>query len=609
MTQHLRSSQFITTYGPGAILEGQGGPKVIPSLEQSGIFNQNRQITDFEITDRNLSDVLLQGAGVVRLPSNAEIGEPDQRWIYNTKRFPTWSLCLRHRPAGILYQKRPGNNFACPKCSPFAGESEAWEQANRQAIRFVRACPDGHLDDVNWIGIIQHATLGCKPDHLKWIGGGGALKNIEIECPVCGKGINLGRAYSTNWPCSGRLPEREQPSGVGSIQIHSPCSKDSRIMQRGAANLRIAEIQSALTIPPRDTPLHRLLEMAMVRAILSTNRIVSKSQLLSLLQNLVTVNLLKQTIIDEITTYDEDTILNAINDTMAGSVPANIYVLRREEFRALKNAASNGHPPVVSPLPGGQTQFEIIQSQVRTIAGPGGHILRITPVNRLRVVMVQTGYRRVPGGDPLNSSVVDCRFHYDGREWYPGVELFGEGVFIDLNTDHHPSNQLSFTGVSANNWMTAWLNPQNYLRPNLPDEERNQLHPAFVWWHTLAHRMINALAIDSGYSSAAVRERVFIDIDHQTGLFDGGILLYTVQPGGDGTLGGMIALVPGFERVLSGALRNLDACSNDPLCGEEQFGPGKYNGAACYACSLVSETSCEYRNMRLDRNVLLQNMP
>ena len=114
MAQHLRRSQFITTYGPGAILEGQDGPKVIPSLDQSGIFNQSRRITDFEITDQRLSQALLQGAGVVRLPSNAEVGETDQRWIYNTKRFPSWSLCLRHGRTGILYQKRPGNNMACP---------------------------------------------------------------------------------------------------------------------------------------------------------------------------------------------------------------------------------------------------------------------------------------------------------------------------------------------------------------------------------------------------------------------------------------------------------------------------------------------------------------
>ena len=608
MTQHLRRSQFITTYGPGAILEGQGGPKIIPSLDQSGIFTQNRQINDFEITDQRLSQALLQGAGVVRLPSNAETGETDQRWLYNTKRFPTWSLCLKHGRRGIIYQKRPNNNIACPLCGAQSSESEAWAQANRQAIRFIRACPDGHLDDVDWVGIIRHSRTNCRPSHLSWIGGGGALRNIEIQCPECSESINLGRAYSTAWPCSGRFPEREQPSGENSGAIRPGCSKEARIMQRGAANLRISEIQSSLTIPPRSTRLHRLLEMAMVRAILAANRPTSKNQLITLLQSLVTVNLLNQTVVDEINSFNEDRILAAINDTITGSLPADLHTLRLEEFRALKEAATNGHPPVQSAQPGGPPQFEIIQNQVRTITTPGGHLLRITPVNRLRVVMVQTGYRRVPGGDPIDSALVDSRFSYDGRNWYPGVELFGEGIFIDLNTANNEQNQLNLVGASAYNWISAWMNPQENLQMIQSPEDRNQLHPAFIWWHTLAHRLINALAVDSGYSSAAVRERVFVDIDSSTGSFDGGILLYTVQPGGDGTLGGLIALVPGFERVIAGALRNLDSCSNDPLCGEEQFGPGKYNGAACYACSLISETSCEHRNMRLDRNLLLQNL-
>ena len=609
MTQHIRRSQFITTYGPGAILEGQDGPKIIPSLDQSGVFTQDRQIAGFEITDQRLSQALLKGAGVVRLPSNAEIGETDQRWIYNTRRFPSWSLCLKHGRAGVLYQKRPNSNKACPLCVDFNSETDAWAQSNRQAIRFVRACPDGHLDDVDWVGITHHKNGNCSPPYLKWIGGGGALRNIDIECPICGERINLGRAYSSAWPCSGRFPEREQPSGPGSSAVRPGCSKEAHIMQRGAANLRISEIQSALTIPPRSTRLHRLLEISLVRAILASNHPTSKAQLIDLLKSLVSVNLLNQIVIDEIAAFDETQILNAINDTIIVTLPANLHILRLEEFHALKDAATNGHPPVQSSQPGGPPQFEIVQSQVRTIPTPGGRMLRITPINRLRVVMVQTGYRRVPGGDPGDSTVVDGRFRYDGRDWYPGVELFGEGIFIDLNIAQKPSNQLSLSGMAANSWFTAWRNPQEHLRMIQSPEDQNQLHPGFVWWHTLAHRLINALAVDSGYSSAAVRERVFIDIDPTDGSFDGGILLYTVQPGGDGTLGGLIALVPSFERVLSGALRNLDACSNDPLCGEEQFGPGKYNGAACYACSLVSETSCEHRNMRLDRNLLLENKP
>jgi hypothetical protein len=223
--------------------------------------------------------------------------------------------------------------------------------------------------------------------------------------------------------------------------------------------------------------------------------------------------------------------------------------------------------------------------------------------------MVQTGYRRVPTGDPLLSSVVDGIYNDGNRNWYPGVELFGEGIFIDLNPEQYSVSHYPLTGEPANTWLNAWSDPDRFNQKILQPEDRDQLHPVFVWWHTFAHRLINALSIDSGYSSAAVRERVYVRIDENTNRTIGGILLYTTQPGGDGTLGGMVALVPEFGRVLRAALRSIDACSNDPLCGEEHFEKGKINGAACYACALVSETSCEHRNMRLDRNLLLNNLP
>ena len=77
-----------------------------------------------------------------------------------------------------------------------------------------------------------------------------------------------------------------------------------------------------------------------------------------------------------------------------------------------------------------------------------------------------------------------------------------------------------------------------------------------VWWHTLSHRLLRALSIDSGYSSAAIRERVYLRME-PGGAARGGLLLYTVQPGGDGTLGGLIGLVPTLDRVLASALRDL----------------------------------------------------
>lgn len=599
MTQSLRRSQFITIYGPGAILEGPEGPRVIPVLARSDLFNQQNRPANFEVTDLRLSQALLNGAGILRLPSNAELNELDSRWIYSTDAFPNWALCVRH---GLLYRKtNHDDSRACPRCNPLSNKFEAWKQVRRQAIRFVRACTAGHLDDVDWVGIIDHHKDDCHPPYLYWRGGGGSLRQIDIVCPNCNAFINLGLAYGRDWRCSGRFPEwgNNRPGN---------CDQPSKIIQRGAANLRISELQTALTIPPRSTPLHRQLEITLVRAILLSQSIQSKQTLLTALQPLVTQSLLRQSVVAQISNYPEKEILAAINDTVAGPLPADAQSLRLEEFNALRYAATYGAPPQQSSRPGDPHQFEVVQAQVQTIiASANGTKLRITPVNRLRVVMVQTGYRRL---DPLNDPV-NCVYDDGQRDWYPGVELFGEGIYIDLAPDNQsnaPVIHYPLSGSAANTWFDAWIDPERYDPRFLP-EIRDQFHPVFIWWHTLAHRLINALSVDSGYSSAAVRERIYIDVDENTGDASGGILLYTVQPGGDGTLGGLIALVPQFQRVLESALRNIDACSNDPLCGEETFAREKYNGAACYACSLISETSCEYRNMRLDRNLLLDNLP
>lgn len=601
----IRRSQFLTTYGPGAILEGVNGPRVILSPELAGIFAGD--LTRFEITDQRLSQGMLDGAGILRLPSNAELGIPETRYIYKTRRFPSWSLCTKH---GILYQKHNmPENVACPQCGEKESKKKAWEQANQQAIRFVRACPAGHLDDVDWVGIIQHLQQNCHPTTLLWRGSG-ALKNITIECPQCHAKANLGVAYSMTYRCLGRFPEKE---GEGTNPQRPGCNEDARIIQRGAANLRIAEIETALVIPKCDTNLHRLLQMSAIRNALAYSGIpVDKSTFIAGLANLVQRKSITQTTLNEIAGYEEPEILKAIREVLNERIPRSTYELRRDEFHALLDAATHGHPPEPPKYPGDVPNFEINQHEVRTINLDGGMQLRVTPVSRLRVLMVQRGYRRIPAGQIAAAQVVDVAFElpFDpGRKWYIGSELYGEGIFIDLNIASYPQNPLLLDDPIAQKWLYAWRNPQDYLGHSFMVNDHHQFHPVFVWWHTFAHRLINALAVDSGYSSAAIRERIYLDVNEQTGEASGGLLLYTAQPGGDGTLGGLIALVPEFERVLGRAFYNLDTCSNDPLCGEEQFGPGKYNGAACYACLLISETSCEHRNMCLDRNLLLESLP
>ncbi len=602
----IRRSQFLTTYGPGAILEGINGPRVILSPEFSGIFSRVDDLTRFEITDQRLSQGLLDGAGILRLPSNAELGESETKPLYQTKRFPSWALCTTHN---ILYHKTQDDERACPKCPPAKDKWEAWRVASRQAIRFVRACPAGHLDDVDWVGIINHSQENCKPSYLFWHGSG-ALKKITIECPACKARINLGVAYSRPWPCSGRFPEKD----AGSDKFRPGCQEESRIIQRGAANLRIPEIASSLVIPQCDTNLHRLLQISTIYTVVlghETRPFNSKQEFIKTLDSLVTRKQLEKETLRQINSYSEEEILIAIGQVIGLEIPKSSYELRRDEFKALLQAAEKGHPPEPPKYPSEVPNFEVQANQVRPHVRWNNLQFRVTPISRLRVVMVQHAYRRIPAGQVTQAQSVSTKFELasaTGRNWYIGSELSGEGIFLDLNLKANVQNSLLLDGSIAQSWWQAWHNPNDYMGHSLISSDKHQFHPLFVWWHTLAHRLINALSVDSGYSSAAIRERIFLDVDEKSGQANGGLLLYTAQPGGDGTLGGLIALVPEFERVLERALRTLDTCSNDPLCSEEKFGIGRYNGTACYACSLVSETSCEHRNMSLDRKLLLEGL-
>lgn len=569
--QGIRPSQFVLTYGVGSILEAPNGPRIIPQYADWGrVFgfpDTPIQLSRFEIKDANVS-ALLGGGRIFRLPTNADLQIPDDQVLFRTKRFPNWALCQEHK---ILYELTPSGTTRCPKCP-------RGKVAQEEAIRFVRACPQGHLDDVDWKGIIHHKKRSCDGTLFDWIERGSTLRDITIKCRKCGSEATLQDIYNGTWACSGRFPESD---------TRELCNERARVILRNASNLRIPVIETALTIPPRTTPLHRLLENPHILPILAAESAWTKGKLLSRLKTAARlIPEINPITIAEIERASEDEILSAINDVMkpleTDLTPKDI---RDREFEALRNAAVHGAPPRPYPQP---TDFEVDKDAVTITPLSPNISLRITPVKRLRVVIAQRGYKRlIRGSSPPR--VVETFYRENQNRWYVGVEIRGEGVFIDLP----PEEDLDlYRSEVAAPWLSEFENKRTYL-----------FHPVFVWWHTLSHRFISALSIDSGYSSASIRERVYIKAD-ENGRILGGVLLYTSQRGGDGSLGGLIALVPQFSRVVSAALRNLNSCSNDPLCSEQNFSPGRFNGAACYACLFLSETSCEFGNFYLDRNLL-----
>jgi hypothetical protein len=596
-SQGLRPSQFITTYGPGAIIETTDGPAVIPCIRDSGLFQgvggRGRvPLTRFEIVEPRLTPQLLgsllpgpvtNGILVFRVPSNAELGLAEKDVGYRTFAFPVWAHCDRHQ---IIYKLTQGSATGCPQCGSLPS-MELTSKARQEAVRFVLACRNGHLDEVPWRDLVaEHKTTACPGRTFSWVGAGGGLKNVELTCLDCKGKANFGKAYGSNWRCTGRMIEDRNRSARN-------CSKRAEITQRLATNLRITEPLSILTIPPTDGAIHRMLLSSGLYAHTVASPVSTKVQLVEMAHRLEARGLLGRAVLQELEGRDEQLLIRALGDIeemTRDQASSSLDEAKDHELRQLQRAAEYGHLGAA----GEAGYFEVDNSDVTRVTSPNGLKFRVTPVKRLRVVTVQLGYRRLTT-DAAESELVESSTYIDGgRMAFPGVAIFGEGLFMDLVDWQGPFPR---TGSVQAAWSVDPARP-----PRLD-------WPIYVWWHTLSHRLITALAVDSGYSAASIRERVYTRLRAAPDPVSGGILLYTSQPGADGSLGGLTAQATRFGQVLDTALYGLNECSNDPICGDSLFEPGKVNGAACYACELISETACEARNRGLDRNLLIETSP
>jgi hypothetical protein len=113
------------------------------------------------------------------------------------------------------------------------------------------------------------------------------------------------------------------------------------------------------------------------------------------------------------------------------------------------------------------------------------------------------------------------------------------------------------------------------------------------------------LTLDCGYSSTALRERLYVEAGNTPMA---GLLVYTATTDDDGTLGGLQREGDPvrIERTIKAAIGAQGWCSSDPLCIEGILaGDEGLSLAACHSCVLSPETSCEEFNRFLDRAMLV----
>ena len=594
--QHLTRSQFILTYGPGAIIESEAGPRLIPSINKgiSTKYLNSNSIEDFKIVDSRLVAVLknLTGkdAGIFTLPTNAGLNIPSYRAIYYTYYFPRWRICYgrkgNHEP--ILY-----GTSSCPECK---------KDDDSSAVRFVSACVNGHMDEVKWSYAVHLKKGGkCEQSYFYWRSQGSSLADITIFCPLCGASTSMQEIYSIDFrPCTARLPEtelrskkaNEKPSITQIERNQGTCDRFMKTLQRQSSALRVADTITLLTIPEYDKSISNVLQRSQVGpaidGILSGSPDISDQEFINALDRMKLISTEAKEIIKR---YIRN---NGIQELIIHFTKLNDHNKQFmdfifEEFESLREGA-----------PRCTDNFNILEP----IHVKSEFSFVIYPIDRLRTVTAQIGYTRTPYTESLNDTtssssnrLISSHIEFGATSWYPGYEGAGEGLFITI--EDHPDQRLF---NKDNPWEKT---PRNYAGTTFGNQywENIPARPMFVWYHTISHALIRALSQYGGYSSSSLRERVYVDRKFQ----NGGILIYTTSPGDDGSMGGLtgIAKETQLKEIIESSINSIRFCSNDPLCYEAKKMGNKVNGAACYSCLFTSETSCEHRNMCLDRHIVI----
>lgn len=600
--QQLRRSQFVTVYGPGSLIEGPQGSRLIPSFKGLRYNCNDAFFKKYELKDIRMSRLLNEedGSGyenhLLEIPSNSS-NDPEEKDItYSTVVFPAWHVCYKRNPAILYYDKI--NDEHCDAYNP--QKCMGCDKENNPNVRFVRACPDGHMDEVFWKGEIHGKDSTCNGNsYYYWKVNGSNLSNIVIECPKCGRYTDMNKIYKNKTRCTGRLPEKEElrgsPIAFTEVYRNQNCEEVMSVVQKQSTSLRLPITKTLLKIPQFDeSVMDSLINNKMegfLKGILTAKNPedISKEVLLNIglecLSNKDYKKLVKYLETHEVMDYFN--ILNKVEDRKHDFTSA-----LDEEFKSLRGSQKESENFAKSDffnydLKGLDYEFP----------------LEVCGIEKLTTITAQLSYQRNPHtkknketgdieeGEPVSVGYIDEKTK---KIWYPGFKGVGEGIFI--TSEENPFDYINGLDDIRQRWANAAL-PRNKERPEITN-------PLFVWWHTLCHAIIKSLSLSCGYSSAALHERVYID--ELTGK--GGILIYNTSPGEDSGMGGLVDTVYNeneFNRVLKNAMNTLLVCSNDPLCSSIQLEAGDVNGSVCHNCLLLSETSCEHRNSFLDRHFFI----
>ena len=550
----LRPNQLITTFGPGSIVDAVKDSVTVLDLNYWKDKGK-------KIIDGRLASYL--GVDCFYMPRTSYNGDVP------VVTFPYMHVCSNVK-CGRLFDAREDFDLdkylkfgvTCPDC-------------HRQAYpsRFITICENGHMNDFPWTWWVHRGNTGCKGKlRMYSTGNTSTLADMWVECTECGAKRSMsGATQRENFEglsCSGHHPFRPNHK-------NEHCNKSLLPSQRGASNVYFSVSRSAISIPPWINPLYNLIDEHL-RDI----------ELAETLMGDVGITKIYEMYFSNYTRDEFDAALQRRRDNIT-----EFTEIKQMEYDAITHHAD---PAYASNKKHFKAEEESIPSYLKK------YFSRVIRITRLREVKVLLGFTRVDAPDPDADDQPNVVYLNKGKteKWLPAAEINGEGIFIEFNRatidEWLKNSTMKSLSLRYAECYKEFCESKGWTLTVLRDAR-------YVLMHTFAHLMIKQMSMSSGYSSSAIRERIYF------GDKMSGILLYTGSADKEGSLGGLVELgtVSKLNVLMRDAFQEALLCTNDPECMNNTPAGNNSNGAACHSCCMISETACENGNRMLDRGLVV----
>jgi hypothetical protein len=509
-------------------------------------------------------------------------------------RFPSWMHCPNPE-CGLLYI-RPWFNqedgpFRCTECN---------KKPQLQQVSWVLVHSDGHMADIPWHRFAHNKNANqkqkqCQPDvhqpYLKLIKKKGIA--YELSCKKCRASAQFrpgAQVFYGNLSCQPWLKKNLEPSQnqteektdlaeiltINDTRVHNPINKSAIVIPPESRIRRGSLVDRLYTNTQRrkeiDRPMSPFEKKRLMMRVASEFRCAS-SQVEDAIHEikkgypyygkLITPGLLLEKEYQALT----DTIPDLFDDE---------DFVTRHHTEAFKNMN----------LDKNSLSFDVMSG-----------ISRVTSVTRLKEILVFEGFKRLKGNLLVPPDIVG------ETDWLPAIELYGDGIFFTFD------EKLLLCWESLHPVISRARSLQNrFKRFDYELEPDVTVNPRFILLHTISHLLIRQLETVAGYPAASLKERIYSKTGENA---MGGILVYVAVPDVEGSLGGLSELAEPtrFLKLMTNMFDHARWCSLDPVCAEhEGQGPGLLNRAACHACALIPEPSCQYYNILLDRGMIIGDL-